>query len=135
MTLTQRFLAKFKVQPGCWEWTGAKRKGYGCLREGGKGSRLLDAHRLSYQLFVGPIPEGYDLHHRCENPGCVRPSHLEPLARRDHNFRGEGIGTVNSRKTRCSRGHRYDEENTYLWRGHRHCRTCQRQRKQRVWAV
>ena len=60
---------------GCVLWNKHKdRKGYGQVSLGGKASW---AHRIYYALFVGPIPEGQTIHHKCSNPGCVNPEHLE----------------------------------------------------------
>jgi len=74
-TLQQRFEGKFRVTPGCWPWTGSKTlKGYGQLRW--KYNSLV-ASRVSYELYVGPIPEGLMVRHRCDNPSCVNPDHLE----------------------------------------------------------
>jgi hypothetical protein len=57
----------------CWVWTGPKNnKGYGHFRMG----RDTRAHRVSYVLNVGPIPDGLFVLHRCDNPSCVRPDHL-----------------------------------------------------------
>lgn len=50
-------------------------RGYGVLRLNGKTVR---AHRVVYELVVGPIPEGMELLHKCDNPPCVRPDHLRP---------------------------------------------------------
>lgn len=62
---------------GCWEWTGGKdRRGYGQIGECGVGGRTLRAHRVVYEMMVGPIPAGMELCHRCDNPGCVRPDHM-----------------------------------------------------------
>ena len=75
--LLRRFLDRFV--PGekheCWEWEASKdRYGYGQIRNG---CRLLRAHRVSYELFVGPIPDGLHVRHKCDNPCCVNPNHLE----------------------------------------------------------
>jgi hypothetical protein len=58
----------------CWEWIATKcNYGYGRMRVKGKYKR---AHRISYEMLVGPIPEGLDVLHQCDNPGCVNPDHL-----------------------------------------------------------
>jgi hypothetical protein len=67
---------------GCWEWTGMRIKssratrngsGYGYLWLEGK---MVRAHRLAYELFVGPIPDGALVLHSCDRPWCVNPEHL-----------------------------------------------------------
>jgi hypothetical protein len=61
----------------CQSWKGYRdRKGYGQFR---MGRRAYWAHRISYALFVGPIPEGMTVNHKCRNSACVNPHHLELL--------------------------------------------------------
>jgi hypothetical protein len=74
----------YEVDPetGCWNWQrGMFDHGYGKIERGGK---QIGAHCFMWTKLRGPIPEGLDLHHTCENPRCVNPDHLEPLTRREH---------------------------------------------------
>ena len=72
--LKDRFDEKFRVTPGCWIWLGAKLKeGYGIIHYKGK---LIGAHRASYELYVGEIPDGLIVRHKCDTPSCVNPDHL-----------------------------------------------------------
>jgi hypothetical protein len=79
LTLRQRILRRTVVDPttGCWLWTGARQsRGYASLWAEGR-SHL--AHRLAFLLWVGPIPEGYEVDHLCRTTTCVNPDHLEPV--------------------------------------------------------
>lgn len=101
----------------CWEWQGNKRKGYGRFWNG---SRLVPAHRVSYELLVGPLPESLVPDHLCRNPGCVNPSHLEPVTRSENQQRGlQGKLYVE-----CKRGHQISTTN-----GRRKCLICDRAAK------
>lgn len=70
----ERFEEKFRITPGCWVWTAALgKKGYGHFWNG---SHPVPAHRMSYELYEGEIPNGLHVLHRCDNVLCVNPSHL-----------------------------------------------------------
>lgn len=121
--LTERFWAKVQKTSECWLWTGARMKdGYGHIKVDG---RMVRAHRLSYEMVNGPIPEGLDLDHLCRVRHCVRPDHLEPVTRWENGKRGVGWMAQQARKTHCDHGHPFDESNTYVGpRGGRACRRC-----------
>lgn len=78
LALIERFHEKWKKDPktGCWLWTGATGgKGYGFIKRPGE-RRQIYAHRLSYIIHVGDIPDGMMVCHTCDTLLCVRPTHL-----------------------------------------------------------
>jgi len=109
---------------GCWLWTGyIQGDGYGMYVRGTAhlGTRRQSlAHRLAYEAFVGPIPQGYELDHVCRVRRCVNPDHLRVVTHRANM-------QATPRKTHCRRGHEYTPENTYYFpSGTYRCRQCHR---------
>lgn len=135
-----RFWSKVRKSKGCWIWTAAA-SGVGDYGYFWSGSAMVRAHRFSWELHNGPIPEGLKVLHACDVPLCVNPSHLflgtmqdnsddmvqKGRCRSDISKAREAIRT----SITCKNGHEYTSENTYLGRGCRSCRTCARDRKRR----
>lgn len=118
---------------GCFIWTGSLSwNGYGQVGTGYKNQKARKlglAHREAYEYFVGPIPEGMDLDHKCRMRCCVNPDHLEPVTRSENSRRGIGPGLAKIRqesKTHCKRGHPLIGENLRIdsKTGGRLCRAC-----------
>ena len=129
----ERFFSKVSKTETCWIWTAAHNGiGYGRIRIGGRSGRLLYAHRLSYELVNGAIPEGLVIDHLCKNPSCVNPSHLDAVPQKINAQRGDAgkhMKIYNGLKTHCPSGHAYDDDNTHHSpSGRRHCRACARLR-------
>lgn len=93
--LFARFFGKVRVGNDCWEWVGAgQTQGYGEYEL--DGARYM-AHRAAYFLGTGEQPGSLCVCHRCDNPSCVRPSHLFLGTRRDNHLdmRAKGRMVVN----------------------------------------
>lgn len=121
---------------GCWLWTKSLSEGYGRLGVNGK---IVYAHRFSYELFVGEIPEGFIIDHKCGVRCCVNPDHLEVVTNRENIIRGK-LGSRETHpgaiwhraKTHCPHGHPYSGSNLIIIvskdaGNERRCRTCKRE--------
>jgi hypothetical protein len=128
-SIFERFWEHTHLDPsGCWVWTGSSTdEGYGFLTTKTYTPPKFVSHRLAYELYRGPIPEGLTIDHLCRNRGCVNPWHLEPVTSKENVLRGIGISAMNARKTHCKHGHEFDIRNTYITKeGERACRMCSR---------
>jgi len=119
--LPARIAKKFALDPnGCWTWRAAKSPlGYGKVSMLGK-NRF--AHRIVYELLVGPIPSGLTCDHLCRNRACVNPAHIEIVDAATNTKRGFGVNYVNAKKINCPKGHPLLPCPWY--EGTRYCRPC-----------
>jgi HNH endonuclease len=116
----------------CWIWTGGTSNGYGRIWRDG---RVTPAHRVAYEMLVGPLADDREPDHLCRNHPCVNPTHLEAVTRRENLRRGVGHGA----ETHCPKGHPYSGDNLMLERGKngsttRRCKTCNREKVRRYTA-
>lgn len=115
---------------GCWLWMGswAPSRGYGLVHV--PGGRRTVAHRYSWEIHRGPIPDGMMVCHKCDVRLCVNPDHLflgtASDNMRDAFAKGRNItaGDRHRAKTHCPQGHAYEGWNVILYQGRRYCRAC-----------
>jgi len=113
-------------EDGCHVWTGAIVRGYGHIWHPDYG-RNVTVHRAAYEIYVGPIPCGHQIHHLCDERACVNPEHLTPLSASDHSKETMAARWGRDR-THCSKGHLYSGKTKD---GNNFCRECSRERERR----
>lgn len=142
--LMNHFMLHVLPEPnsGCWLWAGPEDGGeYGGLHHNGTRHR---AHRLSYQLFCGDIPDRLMICHHCDTKWCVNPAHLFLGTAEDNNrdcqAKGRHIAAYGrtSQITHCVRGHPFSGHNLVIERRsngrfRRVCRTCKNTRGLARW--
>lgn len=125
-TPAERLAAYLVEMPnGCMEWTrSGSWFGYGLMKINYKN---VPTHRLAWELTNGPIPAGLCVLHKCDNPPCCNPDHLELGTIADNNRQKAERGRANKGRLHdaCKRGHRLTGRNVIdRPNGGRQCRTC-----------
>jgi hypothetical protein len=127
-----RFMSKVEKTKSCWIWLGSHvtKEEYGRFWLQGK---TVNAHRASWILFKGMIPEDKQIDHLCRNRRCVNPDHLEVVEQKENILRGESLSAKRARQTHCVHGHELSGPNLYIRHGGgRRCRKCARLRMRKV---
>lgn len=144
-TLKELYLSRVVKGDGCWGWVGKRDTfGYGVITLY-DGAPRTSAHRVSWMIHYGIIPESMFVFHKCDNPPCSNPEHLFIGTHidnmRDAVQKGRHRTPPNKwvNQTHCVNGHLFDERNTYMYKCHRFCRKCraaaEARRRDRILAV
>lgn len=140
----EKFFDRVEATGFCWLWRGeVTDKGYGRSYLQGK---TLYAHRQSYQMLIGPIPEGLTLDHLCRIRNCVNPDHLEPVTLEENLARAKRFRNLANTHTRtrkpkrregyCHNGHELTPDNVLIGKRsngaeRRQCKVCQHEVQER----
>lgn len=128
--LPDRFWSRVDRTGDCWIWLagrGSKGLAYGRFRRMA-GETSMSAHRIAYEMCIGPIPEGLHIDHLCCTALCVNPAHLEAVTPEENRRRQW------ARLTHCKHGHPLSGENLRIRAdGRRCCRICRAESNRRAW--
>lgn len=122
-------------EDSCWMWTGYTHKSRGTTNRYGHfyfHGKMVSAHRFSYSITKGEIPDGLVIDHVCRVTLCVNPMHLRAVTNAENILLGNNKTAINARKTHCLRGHEFTPENTHTEKRRnrtgvsRVCRACWR---------
>lgn len=123
--IEDRLNASITKRPsGCWEWTGnLSPDGYGRITAVRYGYTMAAVHRIMFERENGPIPEGMEVRHKCDNPPCCNPAHLEPGTHADNMC--DMRERDRAKRASCKNGHPWSDEYVgYRPDGKRFCRVC-----------
>lgn len=127
-TVQQRFEAKYTPEPntGCWLWTAAiNATGYGIMAVPGRSTQL--AHRIAWELFRSPIPDGLVIDHLCRVRCCVNPDHFRLVPPAINSVENSlSVSARNAAKQRCPRCDGSFESREEGGRVVRRCMACYR---------
>lgn len=128
-TVEEKFWSKVSPEPntGCWLWGGDTNGKYASIGvHKNKKTVRIYAHRLSYEMFIGPIPDGLEIDHKCRMKMCVNPEHLRAVTPRENMMLiPSGMRGNNQIKDHCKRGHPFVGSNLrFDPTGHAVCRAC-----------
>jgi len=127
-TNKNRFLKNVKKTKSCWIWVSHKSTGgYGTFyvwktAENKGGSKL--AHRWAFENWVSPIPKGLEIDHICKIRNCVNPKHLRIVSHLENMHASNTLASLNSNKTHCPNGHKYEAPNILWDKNSRKCKIC-----------
>lgn len=137
LSLEDRLLHFLPERPdgACWIFDGAlNHGGYGVfsVRPRGGVAKQYRAHRVAFELWVGPIPDGFTVDHvraqGCVSRACCNPAHLEAVTDAENALRGDGPPARVARRDRCVNGHPFDMTRRVGDKVYRDCSTCRRAR-------